>query len=93
CNCSTGSNLTDAGRDAAHAAPWAATPKSVFRCRWGGHAEGLRRRCGDAAGVELAASPVDRTVMNVGSDPSLPPAAVVGRCVVRRWRRVVAEVP
>jgi hypothetical protein len=52
----------------------------------------LRRTRGDAAGVELAASLVDRMVMNVGSDPSFPPAAVVGRCVVCRWRRVVAEV-
>ena len=36
-------------------------------CRWGGHAEGLRRRRGDAAGVELGGSLADRVVVNVGS--------------------------
>ena len=43
-NCSTGSNLTDEGRTQRTPPPGAATSKPVFRCRWGGHAEGLRRR-------------------------------------------------
>lgn len=33
------------------------TPKPVSNCRWGGHAEGLRRRRGDAAGVVAGRRP------------------------------------
>ena len=40
--------------------------------RLGGHAESLRRRRGDAAGVELGTDPVDRDIVNVGTLPSRP---------------------
>jgi hypothetical protein len=40
--------------------------------RLGGHAEGLRRRRGDAAGVELDTDPVDRNIVNVGTLPGRP---------------------
>jgi hypothetical protein len=40
--------------------------------RLGGHAESLRRRCGDAAGVELGTDPVDRNIVNVGTLPGRP---------------------
>src|SRR4029453_14588883 len=43
--------------------------------RPGGHAEGLRRRCGEAAGEKLGTAPVNRHVGNVGTllgSPSLP---------------------
>lgn len=40
--------------------------------RLGGHAEGLRRRRGDAAGVELGTDPVDRNIVNVGTLPGCP---------------------
>jgi hypothetical protein len=54
--------------------------------RWGGHVEGLRRRRGDAAGVELGGSLVERMVVNVGSAlvPPYPQASslVEGRPVV-----------
>jgi hypothetical protein len=56
-----------AGRGA-HPSPWAAG-----NSRWGcgkpsgGHGECLRRSRGDAAGVELGASPVDRLRVNVGT--------------------------
>jgi len=54
-NRSTGSNLVDMGRDAARdvVRREADVVNSVagFDRRWGGHAECLRRRRGDAAGV------------------------------------------
>jgi hypothetical protein len=37
-----------------------------------GRTEGLRRRCGEAAGEKLGASPVDRNMVNVGTVPDLP---------------------
>jgi hypothetical protein len=40
--------------------------------RLGGRVEGLRRRRGDAAGVELGTDPVDRNIVNVGTLPGLP---------------------
>ena len=40
--------------------------------RSGGHAEGLRRRCGEAAGEKLGAAPVNRCVGNVGTLPGSP---------------------
>jgi hypothetical protein len=63
-NLATGSNLVDVGRDAVRdGVRCEADPvNSVtgFECRWGGHAESLRRRRGDAAGVELGAYLTDR---------------------------------
>jgi len=40
--------------------------------RLGGHAESLRRRRGDAAGVELGTDPVNRNIVNVGTLPGRP---------------------
>jgi len=58
----TGSNLVDMGRGAVHAELMVseATPMLGNVGRIGGHTESLRRRCGDAAGEELDADPVDR---------------------------------
>ena len=59
-----GSNLADMGRNAARDSrrEVGSTPEPVMRRRWGGHVEGLRRRCGDAVGVELDTSLVDRVM-------------------------------
>jgi hypothetical protein len=53
-----GSNLADVGRGAVPACPvgWA-TPAPEFRAWRGGHEEGLRRTCGEAAGEKLGATP------------------------------------
>jgi hypothetical protein len=65
-----GSNLVDMGRDAARdCAQATVNSEAGCRYRWGGHVECLRRRRGDAAGVELDASLVKRCVMNVGTIP------------------------
>jgi hypothetical protein len=65
--------------------------------RWGGHAEGLRRRRGDAVGVKAGASLIDRFQVNVGTVPGRPPrraaGPVVGRSVVDRWPWGGAEAP
>jgi hypothetical protein len=76
-----GSNLADVGRGAVHALliGWA-TPASEFRGRRGGHEEGLRRTCGEAAGEKLGATPVDRSTMNVGTTPGLPAVGGQARC-------------
>jgi hypothetical protein len=60
---STGSNLADMGRDAVRGFRFCVEADSgaVFVERRGGQAECLRRRCGDAAGVELGACLADRT--------------------------------
>lgn len=42
------------------------------RVRWGGHGEGLRRSRGDAAGVEVDTSLLDRFVVNVGTTRGRP---------------------
>jgi hypothetical protein len=70
-----GSNLVDMGRIAARDAcrEVGSTPKPVMRRRWGGHGEGLRRRRGDAVGVELGTSLVDRMVVNAGTVHDRPP--------------------
>src|SRR4029453_4328285 len=55
--------------------------------RPGGHAEGLRRRCGEAAGEKLGTAPVNRHVGNVGTllgSPSLPCAQHGGGQARRR---------
>jgi len=70
----TGSNLVDMGRVAVHAEPTEgeATPIPGHVGRVGGHTEGLRRRCGEAAGEELVADPADRCTVNVGTVSRLP---------------------
>ena len=59
-------------------------PENVGRL--GGHVECLRRRRGDAAGVELGTDPVNRNRVNVGTLPGRPPTARpvwwVGRRIV-----------
>ena len=67
-----GSNLVDAGRSAVHGHPWVVDSEAGQSPRPGGHTECLRRRCGEAAGAQLDASPVDRLVVNVGTIPTLP---------------------
>jgi len=54
--------------------------------RLGGHGESLRRTRGEAAGEKLGASPVERSVVNVGtvSGPPSPPAVVAGGGQARR---------
>src|SRR5262249_41673207 len=54
--------------------------------RLGGHGEGLRRTRGEAAGEKLGASPVDGSVVNVGTVPRLPfpPVFVAGGGQARR---------
>ena len=74
----TGSKLVDMGRAAARAEPTEgkATPIPGHVGRVGGHTEGLRRRCGEAAGEELVADPANRCTVNVGTvfwSPLLPP--------------------
>src|SRR6266508_3175164 len=54
--------------------------------RWGGHAERLRRRRGEAAGEKLGTAPVNRDVGNVGTLLGLPfpPASQAGGGQARR---------
>lgn len=65
--------------------------------RWGGHAEGLRRRRGDAVGVKADASLIDRFPVNVGTVSGRPSrraaGPVAGRSVVDRWPWGGAEAP
>jgi hypothetical protein len=65
--------------------------------RWGGHAEGLRRRRGDAVGVKADASLIDRFLVNVGTVSGRPSrraaGSVAGRSVVDRWPWGGAEAP
>jgi retron-type reverse transcriptase len=67
-----GSNLVDVGRCAVHGHPAVVDSEAGQSPRPGGHTEGLRRRCGEAAGAQLDTSPVDRLVVNVGTIPTLP---------------------
>jgi hypothetical protein len=77
----SGSNLVDVGRDAAHVGlDGRATPWPVFRGWRGGHEEGLRRTCGEAAGEKLGAVPVDRSSVNVGTVLGLPARGGQARC-------------
>ena len=76
-----GSNLVDVGRDAVRAGPGGpATPWLVFRGWRGGHEEGLRRTCGEAAGEKLGAVPVDRSSVNVGTILGPPAVGGQARC-------------
>ena len=67
---SAGSNLTDMGRCAVRgwfvSAGWP-TPKPVAVVRWGGHGECLRRSRGEAVGVKVGASLINRFLVNVGT--------------------------
>jgi hypothetical protein len=66
----TGSNLVDTGRDAVHNCPkWMVDSEAGLACRWGGHTESLRRRCGDAAGAKLDAKLINRFTANTGTIP------------------------
>ena len=51
---------------------WRGTPEAGNGHRRGGHGEGLRRSRGEAAGVELGTSPVDRISSERGNRPVLP---------------------
>lgn len=59
------------------------TPKPVSNCRWGGHAEGLRRRRGDAAGVVAGRRPGRSAHGERGNRLWAPP---ISRHPVRRSR-------
>ena len=67
----TGSNLVDMGRAAVRACLRTGQRDSDAGelDRPGGHAEGLRRRRGEAAGEKLGTAPVNRDVGNVGKAP------------------------
>ena len=70
-----GSNLVDTGRCAVRDVSvlgWRVNSEAGFLFRWGGHAEGLRRRRGDAAGVELGTSLTDRLRGERGNHPRSP---------------------
>lgn len=65
--------------------------------RWGGHAESLRRKRGDAAGVELGISPVDRFRGERGNCPRSPlrraSSPIGGRLIAGSWPSGRTEVP
>ena len=66
----TGSNLVDRGRGVVHDLPVGQIDfEADLACRWGGHGEGLRRSCGDAAGAKLGAKLIDRFAVNTGTIP------------------------
>jgi len=67
-----GSNLVDMGRSAVHDHREVVDSEAVTSLRPGGHTEGLRRRCGEAAGAQLGTYSVDRLVVNVGTIPTPP---------------------
>lgn len=71
---SAGSNLVDTGRFAARnpGQLTRANSEAEYTRRWGGHAECLRRRCGDAVGVELSAQPDQSRSSERGNLPWLP---------------------
>jgi len=71
-----GSNLVDRGRFAAHTLILGVTPTPGSWLRSGGRIEGLRRRCGDAVGVKLAAYLVERSDGERGNPPGV--ARLVG---------------
>jgi hypothetical protein len=70
-----GSNLVDTGRCAVRDVSVLGrrvNSEAGFLFRWGGHAERLRRRRGDAAGVELGISLTDRLRGERGNHPRSP---------------------
>jgi hypothetical protein len=70
-----GSNLVDTGQCAVRDVSVLGrrvNSEAGFLFRWGGHAEGLRRRRGDAAGVELGTSLTDRLRGERGNHPRSP---------------------
>jgi hypothetical protein len=85
----TGSNLVDMGRLAAKrepVIPGQADWRRRVSARRQGHEERLRRTRGKAAGEELGTTPVDWSVVNVGTISGLPspPASQVGDGQARR---------
>jgi hypothetical protein len=73
----TGSNLADVGRARCFPAGQVKRQGSsglVLLAGLGGHGEGLRRTCGDAAGAELGSSFGKRTAVNTGTTPPRFPA-------------------
>jgi hypothetical protein len=84
-NFSTGSNLEDMGRVQRTPSPGGDSEADLLMSA-GRPAESLRRRRGDAAGVELDGSLVDRMVVNVGSVlvPPFPPGSQPGGGQARR---------
>ena len=70
-----GSNLVDTGQCAVRDVSVhgrRVNSEAGFLFRWGGHAEGLRRRRGDAAGVELGTSLTHRLRGERGNHPRSP---------------------
>lgn len=55
---------------------WWATPTRCCVRAGGGHGEGLRRSCDEAAGEELGVDPVEWLVVNVGTVAGLPSVPV-----------------
>jgi hypothetical protein len=85
----TGSNLADMGRK--RCAPggldredpgWWGTPGWSCGCLPGGHGEVLRGSRGDAAGIELGSSSVERSAVNTGTVPVLSPFCATSAGVV-----------
>jgi len=70
-NLLAGSKLVDMGRFTVHAPVVGATPRPGSWLRPGGRVEGLRRRRGDAVGVKLAASLVERSESERGNPPDV----------------------
>lgn len=67
-------NLVDMGRTAVHVSDVVGRGDSEADQvgRWGGHEESLRRTRGEAAGEQLGASPVNRSVGERGNHPGSP---------------------
>ena len=96
---SAGSNLTDMGwcaaRDQGRFAG-ADQLEAGVSVRWGGHGEGLRRSHGDAVGVKVGASLIERFQVNVGTAHGRPSTGHPARLGQVRCRLVAvggAEVP
>jgi hypothetical protein len=95
-------NLVDTGRTAVHASDAVCRGDSEAGQvgRWGGHEESLRRTHGEAAGEQLGASPVDRSVSERGNhpgSPSPPPSRggagqARGQLMVSGWDGVLVVV-
>src|SRR5215472_9804674 len=78
----TGSNLADGGRVRCFPAGLGYRRESsglVLLAGLGGHGEGLRRTCGDAAGAEPGSSFSKRAAVNTGTTSLRVPAARVQR--------------
>jgi hypothetical protein len=91
-NYDTGSNLADLGRTqcTTTSAPSVVDSEADSTYRWGGHAESLRRKRGDAAGVELGTSPVDRFRGERGNCPRSSLRRASSPCRGQAHRRLMA---